>query len=215
MQLQNTTNKKEIVLDTMKNITIYLFFLLNCTNLIGQSYTTAAGLRIGDGIGVSVQQKIAKFSTIEAILKPSINSDITSIDILYEHHQRVISKRFNIYMGGGLHKAWYSETSDDFGKANAGLTGIIGGEFSFKKINVSWDYKPTADFLGGDDDKLNLSHGTAVSLRYIIVPQKKNEDWKIWKKETREKRKEDKAKKKKKEERKKRRKEAGWKFWEW
>ena len=197
----------------MKNITIYIFFLFGCCSLMAQSYTTAAGLRIGNGIGISVQQKIAKFSTIEAILRPSIGSDDISIDLLYEQHQRVLSKRFNIYVGGGVHKAWRSEGADDFGKADTGISAIIGGEFSLKKFNISWDYKPTIDVLGGDGN--NFSHGTAVSLRYIIVPQKKNENWKIWKKETRENRKEKKAKEKAKEERKKRRKEAGWKFWEW
>ena len=155
-----------------------------------------------------------RLSTIEAIFTPTLQSEESSIDLLFEQHKRILTKRFNIYLGGGVHKTWREEGADNFGEADAGLTGIFGGEFSIKRLNLSFDYKPTVAILGGNGEQ-NFSDNASISIRYIFVPQKKNEDWKIWKKETREKRKEDKAKKKEKEERKARRKKAGWRIWEW
>lgn len=199
----------------MKNITIFILLLFSSQILVAQSYRTAVGLRLGTNIGISAKQKVAKFSTLEAIFAPSLNSDETSFDLLFAQHKRILSKRFNIYVGGGLHKAWREEAADDFGKADAGIAGIIGGEFSIRKLNLSWDWKPTVDLFGGDGTQTVNLKNSAVTVRYIFVPQKKNEDWKVWKKDTRVKRREDKAKEKEKEERKARRKKAGWRIWEW
>jgi len=199
----------------MKNITIYFILFLACSSLHAQSYQTAVGLRMGTDIGITAQQRVAKFSTIEAIFVPSINAKQSSIDLLFEQHKRILSKRFNVYVGGGIHKAWREEGADNFGKADAGITGIFGGEFSFRRLNFSWDYKPTMAFLGGDGEQVVNPRNSSVSIRYIFIPQKKNEDWKVWKKENRESRKEKKAKEKQKEERKARRKKAGWRIWEW
>ena len=198
----------------MKNITICFILFLAIGSLQAQSYQTAVGLRLGTDIGISAQQRVAKFSTVEAIFTPSIRSKETSVELLFEQHKRILSKRFNIYAGGGIHKAWREDDADYFGRPDAGLSGIFGGEFSLKRLNFSWDFKPTIDFLGGEGEAL-FTRNSSVSIRYIFIPQKKNEDWKVWKKDSRESRKEKKAKEKEKEERKARRKKAGWRIWEW
>lgn len=192
--------KKPIsVFTPMKKIAITFCFLLCASSfLFAQSYRTAVGLRLGTGYGsgvaVSVQQRVAKYMTLEGIFQPNFSDNETSFDLLLERHHKILMKRFNIYMGGGLHKDWRPADHENIGKAHAGLVGIIGGEITFKKLNVSWDYKPNVNFLGGDTQ---LRHQSAITLRMIVVKQKKRKiNWKFWKKKD--------SKKKK----------RNWKFWE-
>ena len=198
-----------------KNIVFVAFFL--CSQVIlAQSYRTAAGLRLGSGrgIGLSVQQKVAKYSTIEGIFSPSFNNRGASLDLLYEQHHKILIKRFNIYMGAGLHKDWRPSGDEKSSQADAGFVGIIGGEITFRKINVSWDYKPALNLLGGDT---HLSGQSAITLRVILVKQKKKKiNWRFWeKKKSKKEQRQDKRKKKKKSKTaKKEKKKFNWRFWE-
>ncbi|MFK7774448.1 MAG: hypothetical protein AB8F94_20060 [Saprospiraceae bacterium] len=196
-----------------KLIITLLFLILQSG--ISQSYRTAAGIRLGTGAGpaITIQQKIAKYSTIEGIFQPNFKDNVSSLDLIYERHHKILIKRVNIYMGAGLHKDWrptnHELELDE--KADAGFVGIIGGEVTFKKLNVSWDYKPSINMLGGDT---HLAHQSAISLRVILVKQKKKKiNWRFWKKEksNKEKRKDKRAEKKKPA---KEKKKINWRFWE-
>ena len=176
-----------------------------------QSYRTAAGLRLGTGAGpaLSVQQKVAKYSTIEGIFQPNFSNNVSSLDLIYERHYKILFKRVNIYMGGGMHKNWYPVKTEFENEAHTGFVGIIGGEVTFKRVNVSWDYKPSTNVIGGET---NFAHQSAITIRAIIVPQKKKKvNWKFWKKKKskKEQRQDKRASKKNKSEKKK----SKWKFW--
>ena len=199
----------------MKKTNLIITLLLLIAQLgIGQSYRTAVGLRLGTGAGpaISVQQKIAKYSTIEGIFQPNFKDNVSSFDLIYEQHHKILIKRCNIYMGAGLHKDW-RPTNHEFEineKADLGLVGIIGGEITFKKLNVSWDYKPSYNVVGG---KSHFAHQSAITLRVVLVKQKKKKiNWKFWKKKKskKEQRKDKRAKKKAP---KKEKKKINWKFW--
>ena len=75
----------------MKNIAIFLCLFFAYSTLTAQSYQTAVGVRIntnnqsGNTFGISAQQRIGKFSTLEAIFIPSIRTEENSVDLLYEH----------------------------------------------------------------------------------------------------------------------------------
>jgi hypothetical protein len=196
------------------NLIVTLLFLMSQMG-ITQSYRTAVGLRLGTGAGpaISVQQKIAKYSTIEGIFQPNFSDNISSLDLIYEQHHKILIKRVNIYMGAGLRKDWRptNHKLELAKKADVGFVGIIGGEVTFKKLNVSWDYKPSANLLGG---KTHLAHQSAITLRVILVKQKKKKvNWKFWKKRKskKEQRKDKRASRKKP---KKEKKKINWKFWE-
>ncbi len=206
----------------MKKTAILFIFFLSAQFLFAQSYRTAAGLRLGTGTGsgiaLTVQQRVAKYGTIEGIFQPSFNGSVSSLDLMYEHHYKILFKRFNIYMGGGLHKDWRPDDHDDIDKADAGVVGIIGGEITFKRVGVSWDYKPFANVIGADDNFFGAQ--SAVSLRVILVQQKKKKiDWKFWEKDKskKEKRQERKEKERKQKEKEKKKKENAdkpwWKVW--
>jgi hypothetical protein len=196
------------------NLIITLLFLMSQFG-ISQSYRTAVGIRLGTGAGpaLSIQQKIAKYSTIEGIFQPNFKENISSLDLIYERHYKILIKRVNIYMGAGLHKDW-RPTNHELEleeKADAGFVGIIGGEVTFKKLNVSWDYKPSANVMGG---KTHLAHQSAITLRVIIVKQKKKKiNWRFWKKK-KSKKEQRKGKRASRKEPAKEKKKVNWRFWE-
>lgn len=197
-----------------KTTIIFLFSFLSSAVLFAQAYRTVGGLRLGtgsgSGIAISLGQKIGKKSTIEGIFQPSFNSSVSSADILYKQHNKILFKRFNIYTGAGLHKEWRPQDDENASKAHAGFSGIIGGEMTFKKLNVSWDYLPSVNVIGGDT---KFQHQSAITLRMVIVPKKKKKiNWKFWKKKKSKKeiRKERRAEKRKPKETKK----PWWKVWE-
>jgi len=206
----------------MKKISliITLLFLLSQVGNT-QSYRTALGLRLGTGAGpaISIQQKIAKYSTIEGIFQPNFRNNVAALDLIYERHYKVLFKRVNIYAGAGLHKDWRPKDHELAlkEKADLGFVGIIGGEVTFKKFNVSWDYKPSANVMGGDT---HFAHQSAITLRAVIVKQKKKKiNWKFWKKkkskkELRKEKREEKKKSKEKEKNKEEKKKFNWRFWE-
>lgn len=203
-----------------KTAIIILITLLISSNNWAQSYRTAAGLRLGtgqgSGIALSVQQRVGKYSTIEGIYQPNFNDSESSLDLIYEHHNKILFKRFNIYTGGGLHKDWRPTDHENIDKAHFGFVGIMGGEITFRKISVSWDYKPSYSVVGGPG---HFSHNSAITLRAIIVKQKKRKiNWKFWekdksRKEKRQERREDRKKEKEKKKN-KTEKKSKWKFWE-
>jgi hypothetical protein len=159
---------------------ISLIFLLSQITMC-QSYRTAVGIRLGTGAGaeLSVQQKVAKYSTIEGIFQPSFKDNISSLDLIYKQHYKILVKRVNIYLGVGLHKDWRPTNHQSEKKADAGFVGIIGGEVTLKKMNVSWDYKPSINVLKGEN---HLAHQSAITLRLIIVKQRKKKiKWRFWK----------------------------------
>ena len=117
-------------------------------------------------------------------------------------------------MGAGLHKDWRPSGDKNEDKADAGFVGIIGGEITFRKINVSWDYKPSVNLIGGST---HLSGQSAITLRVVLVKQKKKKvNWKFWekKKTKKEQRQKERKEKKKNKKKSKEKKKINWRFWE-
>jgi len=159
-----------------------------------QKYRTAAGIRIGTEFGITIQQLILEHATLEGIIQKGFFNDQTSISVLFEHHQKMVFKGLNFYIGAGPHIGLY-DADDRNGRKNAiGLSAIGGLEMRFGRVLASFDYKPAINFSGGDRI---FDSQSSLSLRYIIVPAKKKEvKWKFWEREKP-------AKKK-----------NNWKFWE-
>lgn len=144
--------------------------LLSATGF-SQSYFTAGGLRLGTDWGLTVQQRVAKKTTVEFILQSSLFREETMITLLAEQHTPLISRRFNLYVGGGLHKGWNTtqplygvdqpEYRDPFGISLVG-----GAEVSIGKLNASYDFKPVINIGGGERFFYSQS---GISLRYIIA----------------------------------------------
>ncbi|MEO1518653.1 MAG: hypothetical protein AAFV95_26805 [Bacteroidota bacterium] len=164
----------------MKRIILSIIGLLFFCNLgLAQKYRTAAGIRLGTEIGLSVQQLIRDKTTLEAIFQTRVKTNEIKLTLLGERHYRLLGKRMNFYVGGGVHKGWNTRTEDDFGDP-AGLTGVGGVELTLDRLNISWDFQPAVNVVGGDRVFVSQS---AISLRYVFVKAKKKKfNWKFWKK---------------------------------
>ena len=161
-------------------VKIILFLLLiGAFSLQAQKYTTAVGGRLGNGIGLTVQQKLWKKVTFEGILNQKFKQNEIIFTALLERHNKLIGKRLNIYMGAGPHFGW----NGDFEKESRGvmgITGIAGLEFTIARLNLSWDFKPAVNLTGGVQ---TFDPQTAISLRYVFIKaQKKKINWKFWEK---------------------------------
>ncbi len=83
----------------------FLFSLLSVA-LTAQSYKTAAGVRIDNGVQLTVQQYLLNNWTAEGILHTSVASDNLGLTLLAEKHQKIIFRGVNLYYGA-------ADTSDD------------------------------------------------------------------------------------------------------
>lgn len=166
-----------------------------------QSYDFTGGVRLGTDWGISSQIRLAKKTTAELILQSSLQREEVLITALAEQHSPLISRRFNFYAGGGLHKGWNSATNEITPiKDPFGVTLIAGAEFTLARLNISWDFKPAINLVGGEK---KIYTQTGVSLRYVIF--KKNHFQKQRKRNQRQKRR---------EERRENRQGFNWRFWE-
>jgi hypothetical protein len=183
----------------MKKLFAVAFLLCVFPHIQAQSYMTAAGLRFGTDWGITLQQRIAKKTTIEGILQSSLQREEVLLTGLVEQHYPILTKGLNVYFGGGMHKGWISGPSDAESQARPyedpfGVTLIAGAEITLGRINVSYDFKPAINLSGGEE---KFYTQTGVSVRYALLNNK------VYKKM---------AKKKRKKQRQKEGKD-GWMFW--
>lgn len=165
-------------------ITISVLGLAFCTFMQAQSYDFTLGMRMGTDWGLSSQFRVAKNLTIEGILQSSLQREELLVTALLEQHNPIITRRLNVYYGGGVHKGWIT-AADEVGYTNpAGITMIAGLEFTIAKLNISYDIKPAVNLTGGEQQFYSQS---GISLRYVIA--KRNSIFKVNKKKQRERRK--------------------------
>ncbi len=166
----------------MKSNILILVAVLCSFCLSAQTYNTAGGLRFGTLWGITVKQRIAKKITLEGILQNSYRTNETFVTLLGEFHAPVLSKRFNVYTGVGLHKGWLEDP--EF-KNPFGISVIGGGEFTIARFNISYDIKPAINLVGGDKQ---INFHTGVSIRYVIDKK----EWKPFQNKKKKRRKKDK-----------------------
>ncbi|MCB0571526.1 MAG: hypothetical protein KDC66_17265 [Phaeodactylibacter sp.] len=153
----------------MKKNTLFTAILFLPLLLAAQSYNTALGIRLGTDWGFTVQQRVGKLTTVEGIVQASRQREEAMVSLLGEQHFPLISRRLNIYAGGGPHFGWLNETIGDSGekyKNPFGITAIAGAELSLGRFNLSYDFKPAINISGGQH---TFYPQTGISLRYVIV----------------------------------------------
>ncbi len=142
-------------------------FLFSQFIALGQNYKTAIGIRVGNEIGLTVQQFIQKHQTIEFMLSTGIRNKDARFDLLWQDHYPMLGRRFNAYYGVGLHYAIPSEINTSFEKQR-GIVAMLGGELSLGKYVVSADLKPIVNLNAGSSQSI-FELLPAVSVRYILV----------------------------------------------
>ena len=150
----------------------------------GQSYKTAAGIRIDNGLNLTVQQYITNGWTAEGILHTGFNSKDLGVSLLAEKHHKILLRGLNFYGGAGVHYYGRSEATrleNETAQNVFGLSAIGGAELSLGRLNFSVDWKPELH-LAGDQVHPFDWNGASISVRYIIDKRerKKVKDWKVW-----------------------------------
>lgn len=181
----------------MKKILCLSIALLSVYFVQAQGYNIAGGIRMGTDWGITGKYRFDKKLTVEAIIQSSASKskDETMITALVEQHNPLIGKRFNFYTGAGLHKGWNNTVinGESTYKDPFGVSAIAGIEFNLGKMNVSWDFKPAFNLIGGDRKMYTQS---GISLRYVFEKRplferknkkkkdkdKKKINWKFWEK---------------------------------
>lgn len=153
----------------MRIIVLVGFLFALSSNLFAQSYNTAGGIRLGTQLGVSVQQLIGKKNTLEGIVQYDPNEQETVLTLLYEMHKPILLRNMNFYYGGGAHSGFYKNQQEEL-NSTFGIDGILGLELTYKRINISFDYKPVF-YL--DKRETNFANQTALSVRYVFVKRHK------------------------------------------
>lgn len=157
---------------------MFVFFAWG-QSLIAQGYITSAGIRLGSGIGFTLQQQLLEHTTIEGILQSDLGTGDISLTGLLEQHYPIVTKNLNIYVGGGVHKGWIMKRNRELDYQNPyGVSLIVGAELRLGRLLISYDFKPAINVHGGDRV---FEPQTALSLRYVFIKAKKKKiNWKFW-----------------------------------
>ncbi|HEY4651000.1 MAG TPA: hypothetical protein VIG72_06275 [Pontibacter sp.] len=144
---------------------LLLFILMVSLQASAQKYRTALGPRIeSDKFGISLQQKVNERGTIEVIA--GLGEREYSGTALYEWHFPLLGERFNYYLGAGAHVG----NLKDHG-VFTGADAMLGLEYKVNGLPflLSADIKPALHL--NHENWVDLSSG--VSIRYVIVKEKK------------------------------------------
>ena len=148
----------------MKKLISSILFLALCSLVYAQNYNTALGLRVSNGIGITVQQRVADKVTVEGIAFATVGR--TYLGVLGEYHGKLIRKGFNWYTGAGVHTG----TQGNAAVNPKGMLFIAGLEMKIKRIVISADVMPMANFVGGTN---TFEFNPGFSARYILIERPK------------------------------------------
>ena len=154
--------------------------LLTGITLHAQNYKTAVGVSLGTGIGLTAQQYLFDNFTLQANLQKRLGVEQTNLQLFFEQHQKIISRRFNVLVGGGPNLQWGKINGENGSQQNNrfGLSGVLGIEFNPGKFNLSWEFSPTL-FVSGQGNVFQTQ--TGVSVRYVLSKREKKK-FKLFKK---------------------------------
>lgn len=147
---------------------VLLFSLLAIQQLaFGQGYDGAFGIRMGSEWGLTYKQRFLLRTTAEGLIQYNNPRNETTLTLLGMQHFPLIARNINVYAGGGLHKGFVGNQNGEAApyKDPFGLTLIGGIELSIARFNVSWDFKPSINLVGGEN--VIYPH-TGISVRYIV-----------------------------------------------
>jgi hypothetical protein len=165
----------------MYRITLLFVLAIAGTTIQAQKYTTAAGIRVGGGIGITVQQLLWDKNTLEAQVQKGFTNNLTLATLLFEQHHGVFSKGTNFYIGAGPHFGHYGSNGKNANAGGVFGASFIGGlELKLGKTLLSFDLKPMLNLAGGSSF---FDSQAGVSLRYVFLKApKKEHKWMFWKK---------------------------------
>lgn len=155
----------------------YISTLLSVSFLFcseAQRYGTAVGIRMGNELGITVQQNLGKAWTMEGMVNSSFQNRDLGLRILGENHQAVLGKRMNLYLGVGPVMKYYGDSTE---RVEWGGGMIAGIELTLGRLNASLDFQPS--FYFGDPVRV-FEPSSGISIRYVLIKERRKEKKKHW-----------------------------------
>lgn len=171
-----------------KQLNKRLFTLLVIGTLIfkanGQSYNTTFGFRLGEQLGFNITQRVVNHTTVDLNLSNGLFSNKKFVNFNVRQHYPVITRRFNFYLGAGVFSESFIQDANydavDFNFDRSGVSGVLGAEVTFGRLNLSIDYMPK--YIVKNKSAVNsLQADSAFSIKYVLWKRK---GWlkKMWEK---------------------------------
>lgn len=159
----------------MKYHLVVVFVTLFYSGILSQAYNTVGGLRLGDDFGLTVSQRIANKSTLDLIYQPGTFAGNEMMALAVKQHYPLITKRFNVFIGGGLaHRITHHSKDDEpyTPVQNTHLSFTLGGELTVGRLSFSIDYMPMVSISNYQNaQKFNAHSG--LSMRYVFIKKPK------------------------------------------
>lgn len=114
---------------------------------MGRTYTTALGVKVWDGGGISFKTFLIPARAVELV--GYFNRYGTRITGLYEVHGNIEgAPGLRWYAGPGAHIGFYNYKGFYGDKAIAGIDGVLGLDYKINKapLNLSVDWQPSFEF---------------------------------------------------------------------
>lgn len=133
---------------------------------MGRSYTTALGLKVWDGAGITFKTFVSQKNAVELIgYFYKYGSRLTG---LYEIHGNIDgAPGLKWYVGPGVHIGFYNEKYFATSRAIAGVDGVLGLDYKINKapINISLDWQPSIEF---SDNRGFIGSWGGLGIRYTF-----------------------------------------------
>jgi hypothetical protein len=159
-----------------KYLLLSALILLSVFQVFSQGYITSLGARVGSNdnfrmAGLSLQQRIFRKLTLEGIVQSDFTKN-TTLHLLGEYHQNIVSKYFNFYLGAGLSGGWeaFNNTDNAVKNQTLGADLIAGVELTMLHWNVSLDYKPNFNIYGRESW---YQGQIGISVRAVVLTDSK------------------------------------------
>lgn len=114
------------------------------------SYTTALGVKVWDGGGITLKHFMAPNRAVEAI--GYFYNRGFRLTGLYEIHGDITGAQgLKWYLGPGAHLGFYNDKYYNNSNVTAGIDGVLGLDYKFRgaPINMSIDWQPSIEFADG------------------------------------------------------------------
>lgn len=151
---------------------LFLFFTLWVFSHVvsAQSYNNALGMRLGDDYGYSFTQRLLNHTTLELTHQDGLFSGKKRSTAILKQHTPLLTRRFNFFVGAGIHRTTYNTASDAIPIISTGAAFTLGTEITIGRLSVSLDMSPTYHLSKTSPARFESSSG--VSIRYVIWKRK-------------------------------------------
>ncbi len=159
-------------------ILLVLFLSMNLTHISSQMYNTIGGIRLGDDFGLTVSQRIANKTTLDAIYQSGTFAGNEMISLTARQHYPLLTKRFNFFLGGGAaHRITHNSFADAPASKihNTHLAFTIGAEMTLGHLNISADYMPMVS-ISNYSSRQRFYANSGISLKYVFIKKTKNKE---------------------------------------